>query len=129
MNNIESKMKQLQPNTGALDRDQLLYSAAFAAGKATASPKFPWRWICSLLLCTQIGLIGWIVRTPTAKVEPAVIQAITEPVIPVETSPHVSPEPTSYIALMQHLGDDAATTNYPEPTLPRAPLTPHSRID
>jgi hypothetical protein len=129
MNDIEAKLKQLQPNAGALDRDQLLYSAAFAAGKIAG--RKPWRIGSAFLFAALVAVCLWSVFNPKLMPLPANAAKEAEsipPATPERTEPY-KPEPTSYIALMQHLGDDTASANYPDPALPPPPLTPHSRID
>jgi hypothetical protein len=125
MNDIESKLKQLLPSAGALDRDQLLYSTAFAAGKAAEAPKFPWRLVCGLLLCTQLGLIAWIARSPSAKVKLVVELPQTAPIIQLETMPPTSPpDPSSYWVLSHQFESDLrpkSDGNIP-PVPPEVPL-------
>ena len=129
MNDIESKLKDLLPNPGTLDRDQLLYSAGFAAGKA--SGRKPWR-LTSVLLCVLlIGVcLGWFL-TPRLTPLPAnaVKQAEPIPQAKPERPEPYQPEPMSYIALMQRLGEDAKPTGGGTADEPQPPLTPRSPID
>jgi len=130
MNDIESKLKRLQPNAGALDRDQLIYSAAFAAGRAAG--KKPWQRISAALALSIIALsFGWVFSSRLPPLPPhAIVPAeLIAPAPPAAKPEPYQPEPTSYIALMQHMGEYRPTMveSFGEP--PRPPLTPRSQIE
>ena len=129
MNEIELRLKGLQPDPGTLDRDGLLYHAAFAAGRRSARPVIPWRAVCGVLIVAQVGTLALLdrYRSPKPLALPAVEE--TRPADRIELPTTVSPEPNSYIALMRHLGEAMPPGTYPEASPPDAPLTPHSAIE
>ena len=129
MNDIESKLKRLVPNASAVDRDALLHSAAYAAGRAAG--RKPWMRLSAVFASAMVVLsCVWMFSNrlpalPPHAVTPAVAPATAAPVQP---DPY-RPEPTSYIALMQHMGEYAPTSSGGSTAEQRPPLTPRSRFE
>ena len=129
MNDIELKLKHLIPNAGSLNRDALLYAAAFAAGRAAGSKV--WRRMSAVLTLAVVVLsFAWLFapRLPQLPSHAVVPLEALVPLSPVSPEPY-QPEPTSYIALMQHMGEYSPSAPEGSTAEPRPPLTPRSRID
>jgi hypothetical protein len=128
MSDFESGLKRLIPNAGTLDRDALLYSAAFAAGKAAG--RRPWRRLSGVLATGIVGLscVGILSNRPPPLPQGAPVPAHAPTVPPAQLEPY-QPEPTSYIALMQHMGEYLPTPAEGSDVPPPPSLTPRSRID
>lgn len=90
-----------------VDRDALLV----AAGRSSAPSRRPWQAATAALAALQaVTLAAWLSHPSAPPIEPAV-PSPPAPAYRDEPTPWQPPDPSSYIALRDHLDD-------PRPTLP-----------
>ena len=106
------------------DRDAILYTA----GRASAPSRRPWQAACVGLLLSQVATCAWLAypATPT----PVVVEPPPMPeVVPDEARPWVPPDPSSYIALRDHVEDPLTPMPSGSYAPPGKPLTVRSSLD
>ena len=106
------------------DRDAILY----AAGRASAPIRRPWQAaVAGLVLLQAATLLAWPVSpAPT----PAVAEPVPTPVVvPDEPRPWQPPDPSSYLALRDHLDDPPPPLPSGSYAPPGKPLTVRSTFD
>ena len=106
------------------NRDAILH----AAGRASAPSRRPWQAACAGLLVLQAATCACLAYpvTPT----PVVVEPPPMPVVvPEERRPWVPPDPSSYIALRDHLDDQLPPTPSGSYAPPGKPLTVRSSLD
>ena len=106
------------------DRDAILY----AAGRASAPSRRPWQAACAGLLTLQaVTVAAWLASPVTP---PAVPEPLPTPVVvPEEPRPWQPPDPSSYLALRDHLDDPLPPLPSGSYAPPGKPLTVRSSLD
>ena len=107
-----------------VDRDAILY----AAGRASAPSRRPWQAVCAGLLTLQaVAVAAWLASpvTPPAFAEPVPVPVV----VPEEPRPWQPPDPSSYLALRDHLDDPLPPMPSGSYAPPGKPLTVRSSLD
>ena len=105
------------------NRDALLY----AAGRASAPSRRPWQAACVGLLVLHAATLAWLAYPVTP---PAVVEPVPTPVVvPDEPRPWQPPDPSSYLALRDHLDDPLPPLPSGSYAPPGKPLTVRSTLD
>jgi hypothetical protein len=127
MNDIETKLKRLQPAASGLNRDEIL----FQAGRATARPSRFWKGLALVLAISQVVTLAvWFARSSRqTPVEPVPTPAAVVPIEPVVDSVPASPlDPNSYWVLMHTTDLERRITPADDTQAPpRSPLNAGSR--
>ena len=107
-----------------VDRDAILY----AAGRASAPSRRPWQAACvGLLVLQAVAVAAWLASPVTP---PTVPEPLPTPVVvPEEPRPWQPPDPSSYLALRDHLDDPLPPMPSGSYAPPGKPLTVRSSLD
>ena len=109
----------------SVDRDALLY----AAGRAAAPSRRPWQAATATLAVLQaITVAAWMAQPSAPPGEP-VVPSPPAPAYRDDPSPWQPPDPSSYIALRDHLDDPRPTLPGDADAPPGKPLTVRSNLD
>ena len=106
------------------DRDAILY----AAGRASAPSRRPWQAAVAGLVLLQVATVAaWLASPATPR---AVVEPLPPPVVmPDEARPWQPPDPSSYLALRDHIDDPRLPFTGDAFAPPGKPLTVRGTLD